>query len=307
MFVYEKDSNVDYMELVDDRVLEQARIFLNERNQAYIKKEIEKKSAPYSEHPIVGSYRFTNLKRELDAVSKNLNQMIQGLPIEEKLLNIIWYRCYRIARQIQYLDFFNGDKKTINKIIDDSDAQNKKSCGSYLISVPNRILKERCGDDYFSYMRMMTPKFEKFFLRDIPKCFREKIPYSEISKNSPEGIGRFFVYQVFLDLSYQEDFSMYENDFVLSGPGCDFGLRQLFPNYAKRVSSEKLLVWVWKNSERLYGVDDWNKFFKEPEGLVYYHDGFTLANVENFFCEFGKYWKIFNNEKCKKRNYIPKH
>ena len=44
MFVYEKDSNVDYMGLVDDRALEQARIFLNERNQAYIKKEIEKKS-----------------------------------------------------------------------------------------------------------------------------------------------------------------------------------------------------------------------------------------------------------------------
>lgn len=309
MFIYEnveKNLSYDMMEFVRRDALEQARIFLRERNNAFIVKEIEELPFPYSQHRIVGNFRFTNLKRELDVISKNLNNMIQDLSLKDKLLNIIWYRCFRIVRNTQYLDFLNGDKNSVNNIIKKSDETNNKSLGSYLISIPNRCLSRRCGDDFVEYMRIMSSKYFEFFLKEIPELFARKIPYEKISKN-PEGIGRFFIYQVFLDLAYQKEFPMNENDFIISGPGCDFGLKCLFPNYSKVINSEELLVWVWKNSNVLFDVNDWNRFFIKPKNLTYYHDGFTLANVENFFCEFGKYWKIFNNEKCRKRTYKPQN
>lgn len=99
------------------------------------------------------------------------------------------------------------------------------------------------------------------------------------------GCSRFLSYQVFVDLTYCDEFPFSENHFTVSGPGCDAGLELLFDNF-DGLTKEEALFWL-RDNQHIFGID-FNELFSDLEP----HDRvINLMSLENCFCEFQKYMR----------------
>ena len=68
--------------------------------------------------------------------------------------------------------------------------------------------------------------------------------------NFPFAIGKFLVYQVFVDMTYIPYYKFSENEFVLSGPGCDRGIHALCKDL-DGLTEEEFMFWLRDNIERI--------------------------------------------------------
>lgn len=83
--------------MLDEEVMAHLRNFIIERYNIYVKKEIMKMPAPWTKNPILAKYRFTNVFRELDYVTKSLINgvsKVESLPFEDRFLNTILFRLW---------------------------------------------------------------------------------------------------------------------------------------------------------------------------------------------------------------------
>lgn len=307
--IIEKMKNVSLSHYVNETNLIHARDFLKARNEAFINYVIKNSTYPYCNNEIVANNRFTNLKRELDSVTMNLLSMYRN-HIDDKdktnlLLNIIFWRTFRISKHPFFIPFTSKNEeviKTYDKRILEHDKIIGKSVGAYMISGANKSLEAhfRKTNSYVTFFQSQAKDYCNLYFNKLVNGFKNDT-YKE-KTYAVTGIKNFSLYQNFLDLSYLPFYPLSENDFVLSGIGCSTGLSYFFHREHISLSDEELLIWVYLNSEYIFKVK-WDKFFVKPKNLLYYKEGFTLANVENFFCEFHKYMKLLLNLRCKKRKY----
>ena len=124
------------------------------------------------------------------------------------------------------------------------------------------------------------------------------------------GIGIFIAYQLWLDWTYLgvycNQFNQTENDTVISGPGCNRGIMcmiyggknfftnrgDIYRDFNSKHSGRRFdnfMLWLKENLPQLMKENnlewDEDKLF---EGIDSPIKGFTLANIENSFCEFFK-------------------
>lgn len=80
--------------------------WVKERYKVHIKKDVEKLPGPWTEDPVISSYRFTNVRREHDRQTINLIKEIvenDSLSLEEKILNSILFRTWNRLDTFQLL------------------------------------------------------------------------------------------------------------------------------------------------------------------------------------------------------------
>ena len=90
------------------------------------------------------------------------------------------------------------------------------------------------------------------------------------------GFADFLAYQVFVDLTYIEDFPFSENEFVIAGPGCKRGMDKLFID-RDDMTYEECLFWLRDRFDKLMSWLDRKGHWPE-----------------NCFCEFSKYMKALD-------------
>lgn len=99
------------------------------------------------------------------------------------------------------------------------------------------------------------------------------------------GFSRFLAYQVFVDLTYCPEFQFSENEFTVSGPGCDAGVKLWFDG-TDGMTPEECLFWLRDNADEVFG----KKFFYDLFSDLPEHDRcVNVQNLENVACEFSKY------------------
>ena len=115
------------------------------------------------------------------------------------------------------------------------------------------------------------------------------------------GIGKFLAYQIFVDLTYLNEFPFTEHNFVVSGPGCERGINWIFAN-RDGMNSEECLFWFTKNQHMIseiynesWDMDEVFKFLPKNERI------YTLMDMENSgACEIDKRCRTkFNNKRPK--------
>jgi hypothetical protein len=122
---------------------------------------------------------------------------------------------------------------------------------------------------------------------------------------SIHGLAKFLAYQIFVDLTYIEEFRFSENEFTISGPGCDRGLDLLFEDY-DGLSHEDALFWVRDNI-----VNEWEKRGLETDleslfdHLPVYDRCLNVMMLENSFCELSKYTKAKRGTGRPRNRYVP--
>lgn len=280
--------------------------FWSERHAIFKKKEVEKLPAPWSDNTIFQQVKFTNTFRENDRESRNVINNIckkTDYSLKDRFFNIVlmrfWnkYESFKIATGGELLKFPLSDEDF--KACNDRIAANVDHTwwsGAYY-TCPVRSWLERVhfqkkiptsdinfdqSPIYFAKYALTDEFWSKLESAANPKEFFEiftAIPW----------MGKFLVYQFWVDLTYCEDYWFSENEFTISGPGCIKGLDLLFDD-RDGMTHDECLFWLRDNQLEVYQLLGYNpqELFDDRQD----HDRqLNVMALENTFCEVQKYWK----------------
>lgn len=127
---------------------------------------------------------------------------------------------------------------------------------------------------------------ENKIYEEILNCLDAQSSYKILL--SIPGFGKFLAYQVFVDLTYIPEFPFSENEFVVSGPGCDRGLNMIFVD-KDGMTYEECLFWFRDNLKRLWEENNL-KYYPEElfDHLPEFDRNYNIMMLENSFCEHSK-------------------
>lgn len=284
--------------------------FIQRRYRIHIRKDVLKKEPPWINDPVLRNFRFTNVRREHDKETKwVLNHIVNNphLCYEDKLLNCILFRLYNkhetaelLGMPISFSTLKNGELwnpeeyRLLFETAIHIDPSRKFFTGAFNTGGLKRALKWYLPkDDPKNSMEMRILWFLKYLIEDgvvaqLSNCKRQDEICSCLS--SYMGIGTFLAYQIFVDMTYIEEFPFSENEFVIAGPGCVSGLNYLFQN-RDGMSYEECLFWMRDNVDWLFQEvleKAWN-----PKQLFWdlpiEDRSLNVMSLENCFCELSKY------------------
>lgn len=279
--------------------------------------------------PLFREYKFTNIFREDDRVSRWLINNISNnteFSLEERFWRTFLFRLYNridTAEELEILDknlWNRSDDRNLellSKINHDLYTRAFKTLGLKLqlgkysenINVklgPLYFIKSLRNQYYTSHepwrfwhpLDVETGNFSYDLNADF--LFRWFLQF--------KGIGNFFAYQLFVDITYINECPVSENKFVIAGPGCKRGLDELVEDW-KNYSYEDMLFYLTDNLEDIFRNEiDPNFSCKELfSDRKDYDQCFNVMSMENIFCEFKKYLyvRIYNN-RTKKYHYSGK-
>lgn len=292
-----------------------------ERTSIYYKKDILKLPPPWTKDEVLSKYKFVNTKRTWDRQTKWLleNVIFSDLPYEEKLLNCI---LFRVINKGETIDLLGGPIKffstTIEKINNEYrtllDCQKEKHptyvffSAAYILGGPKVHFGKSIENIEGIIEKNMVLRMIKFvflhkdqLVNGILSAKNQMEVASHLS--SFKGIGSFLSYQMFVDMTYIQEFPFTEHQFVVSGPGCARGLNWLFQD-KDGMTDEECLFWFTQNQFHIADQhnEEWNMsslFHFLPPSEQHY----TLMDMENSgACEIDKRCRtIFSNKRPKQK------
>ena len=280
-------------EMIEGR-LELFTHYINER-EAVRKAKESGQPFPWTDDPLLRDYRFTNVRRTDDKVSKwYINNIANAdITLYDKIANAILFRCWNqpqtsLIFQQPITDWSTGNLFAIeieaNKAIDVMDSNYKQYGSAYMQSG----MKKSFPREGHSAHRMLD--LLKLVVED---CVPEKIIYNP----SPmfvfdtiiaiRGVGLFLAYQMWVDLSYIPELGLNEDYFTVAGPGCRLGIDMLMED-RDGMTHEEAIFHIRDNQHAL----DLDIDFQ-----------LTVMDIENCFCEFSKYTKRWLGQNNRMRHY----
>ena len=300
------------------------REFITERYNIHVKKDVLKLEKPWTENPILQQYKFTNVRREHDRQSRELIRRVSTNPrlsLEEKIANTFLFRAWNNAKTFET---FGGPWK-LHVIYDPLTKESARAVYRETVQEdPERVWFSSAynqGGTKQAWKRLNPDDSERTPAEpDIPlRVFhvgvwlgRDKVIQRILASKNQErcfeviksvrGFADFLAYQVFVDLTYIDDFPFSENEFVIAGPGCKRGMDRLFLErdgmtyeeclFWLRDKFDKLMSWLEKKGD-WPEEDPWDpsELFMDLEP----HDAcMNVMSLENCFCEFSKYMKALD-------------
>ena len=269
-------------EMIDGR-LELFTNYINERESIRKAKE-SGMPFPWTNDPILRDYRFTNVRRTDDTVSKWYIENIAQNPelnIEEKVINAILFRCWNkpetsVIFQQPIMDFTRENitaideqaTRTLDLLGDDY-----KQYGSAYFQSGLKGAWKREGHSANRMLDLLSELLKSYDVEAIIEAPTPLVAF-EIIKGI-KGIGDFLAYQIWVDLTYIPEFDQSEDSFTVAGPGCRLGIDLLVED-RDGMTHEELIFHLRDNQHAL----DLDIDFQ-----------LTVMDIENCFCEFSKYTK----------------
>ena len=276
-------------------VLEIFKYYVAERYNMHLLKDVQGKQFPWTQDTILSMYRFTNIRREQDKNSKYLLKMMREHGNKLTLNTLCNIMLFRLFNKIETYELLEGwvdfEHYNLSKIQEQLYIKADLPEGYRYFT--NAYLSSGMKKEFNKYF----PK-QKVRVMNIPNTvalFGAKV-YEDVKQaKQPQevidafkqikGISDFLAYQLFVDLTYLDDFPWSENEFVMSGPGCSLGLSYLFDDKGG-LEDEELLFWLRDNCPI---TRDWclEHMMDLPEEDRY----MNVMSLENCMCELGKYMK----------------
>lgn len=332
------------------KVIKKANPVLNEQNTAhlmqfiidrygiYYAKDVLKLPAPWTKNPILSTYKFTNIFRENDRVSKALIKNVsknKGLSLEDKVANTFLFRSWNNPYTFEDFggpwaaeEIYNGlslkeavrpTYKTLAEQEPDrkwwSAAYNQgstKSVWKYTDGKFRKGVTEGVEPDIPLRIFHIGPWLHELNIFERIMSAKNQKEVYEIIKEIPS-FASFLAYQVFVDLTYIKDFPFSENEFTIAGPGCKRGLSLVFDD-ADGMTPEECLFWLRDNMDEMFTGLTYGDCL--PEGYVWdpktlfndrpeYDRYINVMSLENCFCELSKYIRTYNGTGRPKVKYKP--
>lgn len=300
--------------------------FIKRRYIIHLRKDVKKLSPPWTNDRVLQDFRFTNVRREHDRETKWLIKHITSNPdlcYEDKLLNCILFRLYNkhetaelLSMPIRFSIKYDGQDwnpewyRSLFEAALVEDPHRVFFTGAFIAGGLKRALKWYLPkDDPKNSMEMRMLWFMRVLIDDnvtgkIKSCKDQKQVFDTLCDY--DGLGGFLSYQVFVDMTYIDEFPFSENEFTVAGPGCVMGLNYLFKD-RDGMTYEECLFWLRDNLDALFKDElgkDWNPqevFWDLPEQ----DRCFNVMSLENCFCELSKYIRAYEGTGRPRKRYKP--
>lgn len=281
--------------------------WINERHMIYIKSKVYMHPKPWTEDQILQDYRFCNVFRELDTVTKEFKAMFAPYALHDNL----WF-LYCLARQINWpetvqelvplaVDAINGplslpeywNPEQVYRLMRARQAAGKKLyTGAYMLRGDIQREGQDNNKPRYTVYSVLDPvwkandnSLDGINDPDLPKWMSIQDCTAWLSEFS--GWGGFLAYEVATDLRHTRylknapDIMTWAN----AGPGAKRGLNRIFGrNLNKALSQEQALDemrWLLGESK------DW---------LKDYMPSLEMRDIEHSLCEADKYLRVKHGE-----------
>ena len=287
--------------------------FVTERYKIHIRKDFLKQKAPWTNNPILSQYKFCNIRREHDRQSQYLIKNISTNPclsLEDKIVNSFYFRAWNNWDTMKdfggpwpakylYSSQMKEQVRPIYQQLASEDPDRKWWSSAYnqggtkqAWRYPDPNEKINKEDDIPLRVFHIGPWLKEHnTVEKLLSASDQKAAFEAIKEI--QGFADFLAYQIFVDLTYIEEFPFSENEFVVAGPGCQKGLEYLFDDY-DGMSPEEALFWLRNNVDSLFSqVAEDNKRSWDPKALFSdlpdYDRCLNIMSLENCMCELRKY------------------
>lgn len=265
--------------------------FAVERQQVYFRR-LENRT-PYTNDPILRSFKFTNAYRAADRVSQfllreviyNGNQSAEDIFFRTmlfKLFNKIdtWHV---LTDRLGEIRWSPAVVPQISEILNESFSRGERIYSAAYIMPSGGSAYPRKHDAHLALLLKMMKE-------GVPKRLHSARSMKEAFQvfRSQPMLGDFLAYQFVTDINYSvlSDFS--EMEFVLAGPGARDGIRKCFPDLPMHLASEAIKA-VCESQEQEFRNRGLN--FRSLWGRP-----LQLIDCQNLFCEVDKYSRLAHPE-----------
>ena len=284
--------------------------FANERQNIFIKK-LNGDTPPWTNDPILKTYKFCNSYRVNDRVSQYLlkNVIYNGKTYkdEDMLFRIILFKIFNkestwelLIKNFNDITLSTFDMKEYSKVLTNAINNNIKIYNDAYISCATKAFGyDRKHDNHLALLN-------KMFIIDkvqdkILKCTNMEQAF-KIIKSYPL-IGNFMAYQLITDINYSNIVDWKEDEFTVAGPGSLRGIKKCFIDKGN-LSNEDIIRYMYNHQEEEF--ERLNLNFKTIGNRK-----LQLIDIQNIFCELDKYCRekvpsLKSNRTKIKKKYIPK-
>lgn len=266
--------------------------FAYERQQIF-ERRLAGESGPWTDDPILQTYKFCNVFRAADRESQALiretacNPAFDGT--EDQLFQIIAYRffskhltwkeiCEVLGHPPMIRDLANGK---FLQAVEETKAKNGTIYTNAFILCANKAFghdeKHKNHADLFKRMFVadkLGTKIQKLAsFREIYECLRT-YPL----------MGNFMSYQLAVDLNYSSQVNFDENDFCQPGPGALRGIKKAFEDTGS-LTPAKVVHWMVKRQQEEF----------DRRGLAFgglFGRPLHAIDAQGLFCELDKYCRV---------------
>jgi hypothetical protein len=244
---------------------------------------------PWTEDPVLASYRFTNVYRASDRVSQYLirNVLYRGEQTGKeiffrallfKFFNRIdtWKHLVSKIGPIVWKDFeFDRYAKILDSI---AEQQRPIYSAAYIMPSPSFGYRRK----HRNHLRLL----EHMMLDGAPFRVERASSLQEVFEilRSYPSLGSFLAFQFAIDLNYSPMLNFSEMDFVVAGPGARSGIRKCFTDSAGLDDADVIRA-VADMADREF--DRLGLSFRTLWGRP-----LQLVDCQNLFCEVDKYARI---------------
>lgn len=299
------DSLLEKQLTLNPETLDKFWKFIYERQSVWHKRFVLGMKAPWTKDPIMQEYKFTNVYRELDRGTIYLLDNIcgHGEPVDQ-VWNIIVYRMFnRIStydEAITFKSFASWSKDKVFRRMFDNLRTYSETKPLYTDAHMVCAYEHFPGEDKlerFEYIFAGVIKGMDVLMRIIQKAKSLETVHRALTKFP--GIGPFLAYEMAVDISYCDWNNLGEDEWTNPGPGCQRGLKAIFPGIKPNDCAWMIKV-LRQAQEREFAR------LKLPfMGIAYQEKWLTLRNVEHCLCEFFKYHKAINATGRPRNKFTP--
>lgn len=247
---------------------------------------------PWSDDPIIQTYKFTNAYRASDRVSQYLikNVIYSGdWSDTDSVLRILLFKLFNKIETWELLESQFGEisSKTFDVdkysfVLDAAMAAGGRIYSAAYI-MPSGSRKK--------YGQIKKHHFHLLLINDLIKNgFPQKMSSVRSMREgyelllNIESVGKFLAYQFITDLNYSELINFKESDFVVPGPGALDGIKKSFVTLGDYSPEDVIHMMFDEQEEHFQRLDlDFNSLWGRPLQLI---------DCQNLFCEVDKYSRV---------------
>ena len=262
--------------------------FACERQNIFYKK-LNGEKAPWTNDPILNTYKFCNSYRVNDWVSQYLlkNVIYNGKSYskEDTIYRIILFKLFNLQSTWELLNkecgeiiLKNFNQELYSKVLTNAINNKIKIYNDAYISCANKAFGYNHKHD--NHLALLNKMFiEDHMQEKILKC-KTMAEAFYIIKSYPL-IGNFMAYQLATDINYSDSVNWQEDEFTVAGPGSIRGIKKCFISKGN-YSNEDIIKYMCNHQDEEFRKLNLN--FKRLGNRP-----LQLIDCQNIFCELDKY------------------
>lgn len=268
--------------------------FAAERLRMYMRR-LGDPSGPWTDDPVLASYRFTNTYRVVDKVSQYLIREVQyrddrsQAPAELFFRTMLFKLFNRIEtwemleRELGSLSWQSFDPNLAEGVLDRAMLRGARVYSAAYIMPAPKLGRVRKHANHLALIEAMMAE-------GLPARVERAASLAEVYGilRALPGIGPFLAFQYAIDLNYSSMLDFDEADFVVAGPGAVDGIAKCFESTGGRDAETVIHEMVDRQEGEFarLGIDFDGLFGRRLQPI----------DCQNLFCEIGKYARVVHPE-----------